>query len=303
MAFNLELIDALLKEQEEALSTVHRCQRQIARLVKEQIQCQSLKQSTEHQAGEHSTGQGKKQKQDPTPQAEELSDEDLIQALQLHEWRNGAQSPHSTSRQELMHEPSHQPQMAPHNATMEDQPQDTVGRQQLSTAAHSMATAPELPIAGLRAFHICPAMHIDGSGKCLMLLPYPCTAHAHCPCGHSQAAGTWILVELWLAGIQHVCTANVPSTVFYQRTAQQLGEQAPYTKRMAQRLAFATASSTAMRSTRHNYANFDIFVCRNGNWCMHSEAVFQSLAHLTWDEIVLAHSKALRGPATWCEHR
>ena len=39
-AMKLGLVEALLKEQEEALSTAQRCQTQIARLVKEQAQLQ-----------------------------------------------------------------------------------------------------------------------------------------------------------------------------------------------------------------------------------------------------------------------
>ena len=171
MAFNLELIHALLTEQEQAVITVDRCQRQISRLVTEQLQRHSLKQSTEHISGEHSARQAKKQKQDRTPQAEDLSDEDPIQALQLHEMRSREQSTHSTKKQEPMEEP----QIEQHNAIMRGPPQDTSNPQQQPPATRSIATVPELPISGLRAFHICPAMHIDGSGKCLMLMPYPNT--------------------------------------------------------------------------------------------------------------------------------
>ena len=185
---SLKLVEAILKEQEEALTTAHRCHSQITRLVKDLAQEQGLHQDTEHQA----TAQSKMQKQDTTPSAEELSDEDLIQGLQLYE-RRRAQSQHNTNEQEPKPQPTHQTQMAPHNA-MEDQPQDSAGRQQPPTA-QDMAAAPDLPVAGVRAFHICPAMQCDGSGKCLMLQPYPRTAQTHCRCGHSQIEGRGVLVE------------------------------------------------------------------------------------------------------------
>ena len=191
-------------------------------------------------------------------------------------------------------QPTPHPQMAPHNA-MEDQPQDSVGRQQQTAAAHDMAEAPDLVLAGLRAFHFCPAMHRDGSGKCLMLQPYPRTAQTHCRCGHSQIEGRGVLVEFWLAGIQHFCVTTVPSAASYHSTAQQLGAPAPYAKHIASRLALTAASSTARRCAMLA-TNFEVIVGRNYNWCLRSEAVLQALAHFTWEEIVLAHSAAPRDP-------
>ena len=245
-AMKLGLVEALLKEQEEALSTAQRCQTQITRLVKEQAQLQSLQQSTDHK--------GKRHKEDLTSLPEEPSDEELLQALRQHE-------------------------------------QDTVGQQQPSAATHNMTTAPGLPIPGLKAYHICPAMHLDGSGKCLMLLPYPRTWQAHCPCGHSQAAGNGVLVLFWLSDVQHVCITTIPNMPCYQRTSQQLGEPAPYTKHIAQRLASTSVHSTARRSARHDHVDVDITVRRDGNMCILSQQVLQALAHLTWDEIVLASSR------------
>ena len=60
MALNLELLRALLAEQEQAIFTVERCQRQISRLVTDQLQRNSVEQSTTHVSGEHSAGQPKK---------------------------------------------------------------------------------------------------------------------------------------------------------------------------------------------------------------------------------------------------
>ena len=54
MPLNLGLVEALLKEQEEAQTAAHSCQSQITCLVKEQTQHQRLQQST------GSTGQCKK---------------------------------------------------------------------------------------------------------------------------------------------------------------------------------------------------------------------------------------------------
>ena len=46
MALNLELLLALLVEQEEAITTADRCRRQISRLLAEQLQRSSLEQIT-----------------------------------------------------------------------------------------------------------------------------------------------------------------------------------------------------------------------------------------------------------------
>ena len=129
---SLKLIEATLKEQEEALATAQRCHSQITRLVKEYAQDQRLQQYTE-QATAQPMGQSKRQKQDTTPSAEEFSDEDFIQGLQLHEWRR-AQSQHSTSIQEPQALPTPHPQMAHHNAR-QDQPHYAVGGQQQPAAA------------------------------------------------------------------------------------------------------------------------------------------------------------------------
>ena len=197
---------------------------------------------------------GKMHKGDPTTRPEEPSDEELIEALFQYD-------------------------------------QDIGRQQQPSAAEHYMTTAPDLQIPGLLAYHICPAMHLDGSGKCLSLLPYPRTWQTHCPCGHSQAAGNGVLVHFWLAGERHVCLTTTPNSHCYQRTTQQLGEPAPHTKHIARRLAATTVYSTAKRSGRHTQADTDTIVCRNGNMCIRSAQVLQSLAQLTWDEIVLASSR------------
>ena len=283
-----KVIEALLKEQAKALTTAQWCHSQITRLIKEQSQDQGMHQYAEHQSTEQPLGQSKRQKQDTTPSPAEHSDEDLIQGLQAYE-RCRAQPQHSTSKHQPQAQPTAQSQMAPHNA-MHDQRQDRVGRLHDSAAAQDMEAAPALPVAGLRAFHFCPAMQHDGSGKCLMLQPYPHTPHTHRRCGHGQD-GQEVLVEFWLAGVQHFCVTTVPSAASYQGTAQQLGASAHLTKHIESRLAQTTASSTAKRCTMHA-ANFEVIVGRNYYWSLSSEAALQAIAQLTWDEIVLAHSSA-----------
>ena len=285
---SLKLIEATFKEQEEALATAQRCHSQITRLVKEYAQDQRLQQYTE-QATAQPMGQSKRPKQNTTPSPEDNSDEDLIQGLQAYE-RRRAQSQHSTSIQEPQAQPTPHPQMVHHNA-MQDQPHYAAGGQQQPAAAQGLAAAPALPVAGLRAFHLCPAKHRDGSGRCLLLQPYPRTAQTHCRCGHGQTEGRGVLVEFWLAGVQHFCVTTVPSAAPYQSTAQQMGAPAHYTKYIASRLELTTAHSTAKRCAMQA-ANFEVIVGRNYNWRLHSEATLQALAQLTWEEIVLAHSAA-----------
>ena len=83
---SLKLIEATLKEQEEALATAQRCHSQITRLVKEYAQDHRLQQYTE-QATAQPMGQSKMPKQNTTPSPEDNSDEDLIQGLQAYERR------------------------------------------------------------------------------------------------------------------------------------------------------------------------------------------------------------------------
>ena len=99
MALNLELLLALLVEQEEAIITADRCRRQISRLLAEQLQRNSLEQITTQVSGEHSAGPPKKRKHQST-QPEDTSDEDLLEALRLHEMRSSEQTAHSPARQQ-----------------------------------------------------------------------------------------------------------------------------------------------------------------------------------------------------------
>ena len=98
MALNLELLLALLVKQEEAIITADRCRRQISRLLAEQLQRSSLEQITTQASGEHSAGPPKKRKHQST-QPEDTSDEDLLEALRLHEMRSSEQTTHSPARQ------------------------------------------------------------------------------------------------------------------------------------------------------------------------------------------------------------
>ena len=288
MLLNVGLVEALLKEQEEALSTVHRCHSQITRLLKEQAQHQITQQGTE-QAAENTPGQGKRHKVNPTLQSEESDDDNYTQAFQQYELRDKALQ-QAANGQYPIHDPWHQQQMAMHGMTAVN-PQDTVGQHQVLAPAPSTEAAPALPIPGLRAFHICPAEHLDGSGQCLMLLAYPRSFQAHCHCGHKQTAGNSLLVEFRFAGIQHFCITAIPNQVGYQRTAQQLGQQSHQAKNIAYRLALTSGRATATRGARLASVDYDIITQSEGNWCISSVQVFQSLAQLTWDEMVLAAAR------------
>ena len=84
MALNLELLLALLAEQQEAITTADRCRRQIAALLAEQLQRTSLEQTTTGAVGEHSAEPPSKRRQQST-QPDDTSDEDLLEALRLYE--------------------------------------------------------------------------------------------------------------------------------------------------------------------------------------------------------------------------
>ena len=98
MALNIELLLALLVEQEQALITADRCRSQIPRLLAEQQQRNRLEQATTHAPVEHSAGTPKKRRQQST-QEEDTSDEDLLEALRLHELRASEKPAHSPAMQ------------------------------------------------------------------------------------------------------------------------------------------------------------------------------------------------------------
>ena len=106
-------------------------------------------------------------------------------------------------------------------------------------------------------------------------------------CSHHQF-GQDILVEFWLAGIQHFCITPVPSATSYEGAAQQLGAATHLAKFTATRLAQTTASSTAMRYGA--LANCELIVGRNYAWSLSSDSARQAIAQLTWEELVLAYS-------------
>ena len=96
MSLNIELLLALLMEQEQALVTVDRCRSQISRLLTEQQQRNRLEHATAHTPVEHSVGTPKKRRQQSTQEADS-SDEDLLEAARLHELKSSEQLTHSTA--------------------------------------------------------------------------------------------------------------------------------------------------------------------------------------------------------------
>ena len=293
---SLELIEATLKEQAEALATAQRCHGQMTRLIKEFAQ-------QHHKATHYTTqpkGQSKRQKQDttttPAGQAapsrldhhvvasceDTHSDDDLIQALQEHERRRGPPQ-HGASLQLLPVQTTALAQAAQCNAL------DPADQQHYNATTQDTGQFPVLPVAGLRAFHFCAAKHRDGSNRCLKLQTYSLTARNYHSCSPHQF-GQDILVEFWLAGIQHFCITPVPSATTYQDAARQLGAATHLAEFTATRLAQTTASSTAMRYGAP--ANSELIVGSNNAWSLSSDLARQAIAQLTWEEMVLAYNSA-----------
>ena len=127
------------RKQEEAITTADRCRRQISRLLAEQLQRSSLEQSTTQASGEHSAGPPKKRKHQST-QPEDTSDEDLLEALRLHEMRSSEQPAHSPA----MQQPAENTQGCQRNAMLGLPLPDTWS--QPPQAAHSSSTEHE-PLA------------------------------------------------------------------------------------------------------------------------------------------------------------
>ena len=80
----MELMLALLAEQQQAITTADRCRRQMSALLTEQWQRTSLEQTTTAAEGEHSAEPPPKRRQQSI-QPDDTSDEDLLEALQLYE--------------------------------------------------------------------------------------------------------------------------------------------------------------------------------------------------------------------------
>ena len=163
---SLELLEATLKEQAEALETAQRCHGHMARLIKEY----KRHRNADHQDTSQHKGQSKMHKQDTTPLGrlyhevvaghEDASDDDLIQGSQEYE-RKRRQTQHSASSRLLQALFTDQPYVAQLNFT------DLVSHQHCNAATQDKEVFPVLPVAGLRAFHFCTAKHPDGSNKCL----------------------------------------------------------------------------------------------------------------------------------------
>ena len=140
MALNLELLLALLVEQEEAITTADRCRRQISRLLAEQLQRRNLEQTTTEAVGEYSAEPPSKRSHHST-QPEDTSDEDLFEALRLHEMRSSEQTAHSPARQQ----PFENTQRGQRNAMLGSPLPDTWSHPPQAT--HSISTEQEPPAA------------------------------------------------------------------------------------------------------------------------------------------------------------
>ena len=176
---SFELVEAIFKEQSEALSIAQRCQDQLKELLKVYMQ-------RHHNATHNAQPQGnsKRHQQDntaaPVEQAAPIrleqqtaitcedshSDEDLIQGLQEFD---------RTRQQGTSQQPIHGLPTAP---AQEDQcsASDRATKQHNKGPPQDMVEFPALLVADLRAFHLCTAKHRDGSYRCLKLLPYTPTS-------------------------------------------------------------------------------------------------------------------------------
>ena len=290
---SLELVEAILEEQSQALSTAQRCQDQIKRLLREYMQ--------RHHNATHNSRSGERHQQDnfaaPFEQAapsrqeqqpaitheDSHSDDDLIQGLQEFD---------RTRQQYTSQQPTHELPTAPAH---EDQcsESDKATQQHNKGTTQDMVEVPALPLADLRAFHLCTAKHRDGSYRCLKLLPYSPTSGTY-RTSSPHTFGKDILVEFWLAGTQHLCISPIPNATTYQEAARQL-EAAPYlAQHTAHRLGQATAGSTARRCGAP--AGSEIIIGSSHGYTISSVIVRSALAHLTWEELVVAHNRAQSNP-------
>ena len=292
---SLELVEAIFKEQSQALSTAQRCQDQLKELLRDYMQrhhnathnSQSRSSSTRQQdniAAPFEQAAPIRQEQHPAITCEDShSDEDLIQGLQEFD---------RTRQQDTSQQPIHGLPIAP---AQEDQcsASDQATQQHNKGTTQDMVELPALPVADLRAFHLCTAKHRDGSYRCLKLLPYTPTSG---PC-HSSSPhkfGKDILVEFWLAGTQHFCISPIPNATTYQDAARQLGAAPHLAQHTALRLGQATASSTSRRCGAPVCSG--LIIGSNHDYTISSVLARNALAQLTWDELVLAHNRAQSNP-------
>ena len=84
MATSADRLSELLTEQHNAINTVENCRRQIAALLAEQWHREKLDQRTDSASGEREAGPPPKRRQ-PSTQPDDTSDEDLLEALRIHE--------------------------------------------------------------------------------------------------------------------------------------------------------------------------------------------------------------------------
>ena len=140
MAINMELLLALLAEQQEAITTADRCRRQMSALLTEQWQRTSLEQTTTAAEGEHSAEPPPKRRQQSS-QPDDTSDEDLLEALRLHELRASEKPAHSPA----MQQPAENTQGWQHNAMLGLPLPDTWS--QPPQATHSISTEQDPPAA------------------------------------------------------------------------------------------------------------------------------------------------------------
>ena len=84
MATITDRLIELLTEQHNAINTVENCRRQIAALLAEQCHREKLDQGNDSASGEREAGPLPKRRQ-PSTQPDDTSDEDLLEALRIHE--------------------------------------------------------------------------------------------------------------------------------------------------------------------------------------------------------------------------
>ena len=287
---SLDRIEATFKAQTDALLIAQRCQDQLHEQLKELM---TQRHGASHMS--HTEEQSKRHKQDittiPVDQAvsgrlgqreldpdEDLhTDEDLIQALQDYEKERQQGTGH-----QLLHDKSIVPAQMSHSTTPYP-----AGHQH--NTVHHPGEQPPLPVAGLRAFHLCTARHSDGRYSCRKLLPYPRSLSPG-PSTSTHQFGNDILVEFWLAGIQHFCISPIPTLASYQEAARQLGASSHLVHCTETRLRRSTAPNTLERYGAP--ANSELVIYSNHNYFIGPELTRHAFAQLTWEEIVLAHNTA-----------
>ena len=163
---SLEMVEAILEEQSQALSAAQRCQDQIKGLLRDYLQrhhtaahnarSSDRSQQDNFPAPLDQAAPGRQEQQPATTNEDSHSDDDLIQGLQEFE-RTGQQYASQHPILELPTFPAHEDQCGE---------SDKATQQLNKGTTQDLADVPVLPLADLRAFHLCIAKHRDGSYRC-----------------------------------------------------------------------------------------------------------------------------------------